>query len=183
MNINEQKINEVMIDQVGNYAFYNINLGVKIAQFDPNDVAMLARAAKREISANNENAKLKETLSIANEAFHSATKLNDEIRGDVRNAEAHSEALNGKLKDARNDVERFKTLAGEHYDTIQSIREALGMPEDAADDSIAAFAIRQAKEWKRRHDSLCVAIELGAPEAMTEMEILNYARNRLSETD
>ena len=128
-----RKLPPELINQVGEYAVYNENLGVDKAVFTVRDVVCLAAMAQEveplkavcDTIRNNWTAKV-ESIQVELE----------EVKGDVRNAEAHSEKLaaelaevKGKLEEERKTRDQFAKTSVFYYDAMQEVHAAIGGDE------------------------------------------------------
>lgn len=128
-----RKLPPELIRQVGEYAVYNENLGVDKAVFSVRDVVCLAAMAQeveplKAVCDTIRNNWTAEVESVQGEL--------EEVKGDVRNAEAHSEKLaaelaevKGKLEQERKERERFAKTSVFYYDAMQEVHAAIGGDE------------------------------------------------------
>lgn len=146
---NEQFSKE-QIQMVGNYAAYLHNIGEAIGKFASIDVLTLARAAlavqemEQAVKMANDQAD-KMRVDWKSEVDGLMERLRDrdcaveEMRGDVRNAEAHSEELDSQLKaatirckEAESARDTFKAAAQERFEAIENIYSLFSIPEEAS---------------------------------------------------
>lgn len=128
-----RKLPPELIHQVGEYAVYNENLGVDKAVFTVRDVVCLAAMAQeveplKAVCDTIRNNWTAEVESVQGEL--------EEVKGDVRNAEAHSEKLAAeladvkkKLEEERKERERFAKTSVFYYDALQGVHAAIGGDE------------------------------------------------------
>ena len=121
------------IQQIGNYAMYHNQLGHNAAEFMVGDIVQLARAAMQtseleealRLAAEREDKIRKDWSSEVDGLVKEVDEANirvNEMKNDVTNAEAHSEELNKKLKDADN----AKEAAVFWYDAFKDVHMAIG---------------------------------------------------------
>lgn len=173
---NEQFSKE-QIQMVGNYAAYLHNIGEAIGKFASIDVLALARAAL-------EVSELQEALKLANDQTERTRDAMqgqidglakgiaernhkiDEMRGDVRNAEAHSDELDSKFKAAvirckevESARDTFKAAAKERFEALENIYSLFSIPEGATYIDAHETLKAQLADLKLRGDNQSAACQ------------------------
>lgn len=173
---NEQFSKE-QIQMVGNYAAYLHNIGEAIGKFASIDVLTLARAALavQEMEqavkmANDQTERTRDAMQKENEALHSVIRENgniiDEMRGDVRNAEAHSDDLDSQLqaatircKEVEEQRNSYRDIAQTRYNLLESIYALFGVSEDLSDDEAIKHVKSKHADLKLRGDNQSAACQ------------------------
>ncbi|QHJ80229.1 MAG: hypothetical protein [Bacteriophage sp.] len=156
MEHNQQATDKAAIDQIGNYAVYLTQVGESVGKFAISDIIRIAQLALqtgeleealRMAGARNEQtieSWKSEVDGLVNELSESRIAV-QEARNDVRNAEAHSEELNDRLKaneKACNMIaearDKFKALSTEHFDRMEAVRGLFEIADTVGDEEVIA---------------------------------------------
>lgn len=158
-------INE--LNMLGSYAGYNAAVNINIASFNVHDVAAAVQIALQADGLRQQVGDAVEAIEKASRDH--AAKVNDmhekltdaeirvkEARNDVRNAEAHSEELNDKIKamagrltEMEAQRNKLQEISKIHFDNVEFVRRQLNVGEDVDDEQfreVVELAIKNMRD-------------------------------------